>query len=441
MQWILEKMRKGVRPDLEAWEMGLKAAVMEAGAGLLSRVLRQIGCGRREGPVLCRCGARMESRGTKPKELLTLLGPTPYARSAFECPVCHAIRYPGDEALDVIDTTRSPGVRRMMARAGSHGTFKEGAKDLEVYAQIEVSPKDVERVSETIGEDFEAWAAREREVLWALEETPGQQKTIPILYVVCDGTGIPMVPAELVGRKGKQEDGTARTREVKLGCVFTQTSIDEEGRPIRDPGSTSFVGAIEPAEAFGKRLYAEAVRRGLHQARKVSFLGDGAEWIWNLADEQFPMAIKTIDLYHAKEHVSDLCKLLFTSDLHKVEIFRKRWWASLEQGDIDRIAEQAVKSLNPSSPNLKAVETQLAYLERNRHRMRYADFRAQGLFVGSGVVEAGCKTVIALRLKRSGMEWSLWGANSIIALRCSFASDRFDDYWEYRAASLLALSP
>jgi hypothetical protein len=243
-----------------------------------------------------------------------------------------------------------------------------------------------------------------------------------------------MVPEELQGRKGKQADGTARTREAKLGCVFTQTGTDAKGYPVRDPDSTTFVGAIESAEPFGWRLYAEALRRGLPQARKIVALSDGSEWIKNLIRLHFPEALHIIDLYHAREHVAQLCNHLFASDEKKRTQYRIRWWTALDSGDVETLLLQAQRHLPENPQTRKSVQAELGYLEKNKERMRYADFRARGLFVGSGVVEAGCKTIIGQRLKRSGMEWSLRGANAILSLRCNIHSGRFEDFWESRAA-------
>jgi translation elongation factor EF-1beta len=322
----------------------------------------------------------------------------------------------------------------MMARAGSKETFKEGSEDLRVYAGVKVSPKDVERVSEKIGKQIEEWLSKEREELAAREEPVKQLKTIPILYVSYDGTGVPMIPGELKGRKGKQPDGSAKTREAKLGCVFTQTTTDDDGRPVRDPGSTTFVGAIESADQFGKRIYAEAVRRGLYKAEKVVVLGDGARWIRGLAELHFPMATQIIDLYHAREHISNLCKLLFGPNEKKTTDHRTRWWTDLDEGNVEKIVLEVKKKL-PEAPELtKKAETEIAYFEENKERMRYAEFREEGLFVGSGVVEAGCKTIVGKRLKQSGMEWSVPGANAILSLRCNYISNRMEDFWESRCA-------
>jgi hypothetical protein len=126
-------------------------------------------------------------------------------------------------------------------------------------------------------------------------------ETIPILYIRMDGTGVPVTKEER--REGKVEGQPAHTREVKLGCVFTQTSWDEEGYAVRDPDSTTYTGAIETAADFGRRMYREAWDRGWSRAQKKVVLGDGAEWIWNVADEHFPGAVQIVDLFHAREHL------------------------------------------------------------------------------------------------------------------------------------------
>jgi len=420
--------------DLESWETALRAAVLSAGAKVLEQVLQGIGSGRESQAIVCECGTRMESQGLKDKEVLTIIGRVTYRRSMFQCPACQNTRYPGDEELDIVETTRSPGLRRMMARAGSRSTFKEGRDDLKIYAGIGVSAKDIERVAEGMGQQMEAWASQERKEILQDDEQLRPEKTIPTLYISYDGTGVPMTQEELRGRKGKQADGSAATREAKLGCVFTQTTTDVRGFPVRDLDATSFVGAIEPAEDFGWRIYGEAVRRGLSKAQRLVVLADGAQWIKNLAQMHFPEARFIIDLYHARQHVSELCKILFVGNEKKMRQQRMRWWTDLDDGKVEKIICQAQQYLPEKTEAKKEAETEIRYLEKNAEYMRYAEFRGQDLFVGSGVVEAGCKTLIGQRLKQSGMEWSVRGANAIISLRCTLTSGRFEDYWESRAS-------
>ncbi len=252
------------------------------------------------------------------------------------------------------------------------------------------------------------------------------------MYVQMDGTGLPMVSKETLGRSGKGEDGRAHTREAKLGCVFTQTTTDDQGRPVRDEEFTTYTGAIETAAEFSRRIYTEAHQRGWSRAQVKVVVGDGADWIWNICEEQFPGAIQIVDLYHARQHGWDLGGQLHPSD----EKSKRRWVMAhqhlLDNGKIEKLVAK-LRSLSPDNPELAAaVRVEANYFERNAERMRYPRFRKQNLFVGSGVIEAGCKTVMGSRLKRSGMFWTVRGANAVIALRCCRHSRHFDDYWEHR---------
>lgn len=432
---VLQAARRSTGCDLEAIEVALKGAVLSAGAKCLEEFMNAAGTGRRMKAVTCLCGGTMQSRGVREKQVVTLLGNVTYRHSMFQCPVCKRVRYPGDEALDIVDTSRSPGLRRQTARLGAKESFGEVARDLRELAGVEISRKDAERVAEATGEDMERWDKVQRARIRAVEPPPPETtKTIDTLYIEFDGTGVPMTREEVAGRKGKQKDGSAKTREAKLGCVFTQTDFDEEGRPIRDPASTSFTGAIETSAVFGWRIYAEAVRRGLYEAKRVVVLTDGAEWIKTIINTHFPGTTHIIDLYHAREHLVALCKLLIDRDIKQFNRYKDRWWEDLDDGNIEKLIQEAKALLPKDQRAAKDARTEIAYFEKNKERMRYKHFKEQGLFRGSGVIEAGCKNIIAMRMKQSGMEWSVRGANAIIALRCMEASGRTENYWEQRTA-------
>jgi hypothetical protein len=411
--------------------MTLRAAMHRAGAAALTELLRTTAPA--EMAVPCRCGQPARYHQMRPKQLLTVLGRLEIERAYYVCPHCHQGQSPRDRELDVEGTECSPGVRRMMALAGSEASFDAGREQLELLAGLEVTAKSVERHAEAIGVDMAAREQVEIRRAKQLELPEVCAPAAPVFYIEMDGTGVPVVAAETEGRVGKVEGLPAHTREVKLGCVFTQTTTDEQGRPVRDEDSTTYTAAIESAEEFGLRLYTEAWRRGWSRANKKAVLGDGAVWIWNLADQHFPGAIQIVDLYHARQHLWELSAKLFPND----ERGRQRWLARglgrLNQGKIEALVK-VLRDRRPVNAELaKLVGNEADYFQRNAERMRYPVFRAQGLFVGSGVVEAGCKTVVATRLKRSGMFWTVCGANAIIALRCCRLSNRFEDYWEARS--------
>ena len=358
------------------------------------------------------------------------------SRPYYLCRHCHNGQFPAYVELDIENTELSPGVRRMQAAVGQQTPFDHGRQQLKLLADLEVTTKSVERTAEAIGADIAQGEQAEIQRAVQLDLPIALGKPVPILYLQMDGTGIPVVKKETVGRQGKTEGQPSHTREVKLGCVFTQTTCDENGFPVRDPDSTTYTGAIETAEEFGKRLYVEAWKRGWsHAARKV-VMGDGAEWIWNLAEQHFPGAVQIVDLYHARQHLWDLARKLHPND----EAGQKAWMKLhqkrlLDKGKIEKLVA-ALRSLRSSNPEVtEKMRIEADYFERNADRMRYPKFRKQHLFIGSGVIEAGCKTVIGSRLKQSGMFWTVRGANAIIALRCCHLNGRFEDYWESRRAA------
>jgi Uncharacterised protein family (UPF0236) len=412
--------------------MAIRAAMHQMGGVLLEKLLNSDEGGYRGAQIACGQGHPAAFVGYRSKQILTVLSAVNVLRAYYHCRSCQSGFLPKDQELDVVGVSLSPGVRRMMGRVGGKESFEQGREDMQELAGVVVQTKHVERISEELGTQIEALRKQERESALSGKVVP-LLPAVPKLYIAIDGTGVPMVPRETEGRRGKQESGTAKTREAKIGCVFIQTSLDEEGYPIRDEGSTTYVGAIEGAEAFGRRIYAEAIRRGLGQAEKVIVLGDGAPWIWGIAALHFPFATQIVDLYHAREHLANLGKAIYGPTSTRA----KQWSAAcskrLDAGEIEGVIRSMRRLRTREYQARKEIRKAVNYFQTNAGRMRYAGFRRQGLFVGSGVAEAGCKTVIGQRLKQSGMRWTVNGANAIIVLRCCQLSNRWEEFWELRS--------
>jgi len=387
------------------------------------------------GPTLpCACGQPARYAGRHDKTFESVLGPLTLSRAYYHCEPCETGFCPRDRALGLQDGSLSPGVLRMVGRVGAMVSFEEGHELLTALAGVDVPTKHVERAAETLGREV---AEDERRVF---EPPAADEPVAPTLYLGMDGTGVPVRKEELVHRPGKQPNGTAKTREVKLVTVWSAEGRDKEGKPVRDEGSISYSAAIEsaatrdtdehPAE-FAQRVVREAARRAFEQAGRRVVLGDGAVWIWNLADEHFPGAIQIVDLFHAKGHLWDVAKDIYGAGSDLAEQWAKARRDELDAGEIDDILAALGVHADANEEARKCVD----YVTRNRHRMNYPKFRAQGLCVGSGVVEAGCKTAIGVRCKRAGMHWTVVGADAIIALRCYQLSGRFEDFWERRSAA------
>lgn len=433
MDRIVTMVGKEGRIDMESLEMCVRSSMHGIGGLMLETLLNSDNSGYKGKSVPCDSGHTYEFLEYREKEVMTVLGKVDITRAYYYNRCCGSGMCPKDKDLDIEGTSFSPGVRRIMARVGAYRAFGLGHEDIKEMAGLDITAKEIERACNKIGHQAEEFFDRQASAVLSEKVIP--IKSVPRIYVCMDGTGVPMVKKELVNSKGKAEDGQAKTREVKLGCVFTQTGLDEKGRPVRDEASTSYVGAIETAGNFAKRIYEEARRRGVDSAREVAVLGDGATWIWNIADECFPGAVQIIDLYHAREHYWGAGKVVLAHNKEALNKWSEKRRRELDNGDVENVIK-AIKQLSPSSEKGKEVcEKAVNYFEKNKERMRYDVFRKRGFFVGSGVLEAGCKTVIGQRLKQSGMHWSVVGANNIISLRCCFFSNRWEDFWDSHAAA------
>lgn len=339
--------------------------------------------------------------------------------------------YPADAALG-LEVGHTPALARLLCLEGADETsYQKAEHHLLETGGIAVDVRQIQRVVQRIGPEAQAWQEREAKA--------GKERA-PILYVSADGTGIPMRPSELAGRRGKQPDGTAKTRQVYLGCVFTQHGRDKQGHPVRDYNSTTYVSYLGAVSDFAPLLRREAIRRGMGNAGEVVVLIDGAEGLECMGRDYFPGYTQIVDFFHAMEHGSLVLVAVLGSKDHPDYKDRLRQWAkALLKNGVDKLVAQVRQECKGKS-QASAVEKELGYFIRNSARMQYGSFRKAGFFIGSGVVEAGCKTVVGSRCKQSGMHWGLPGAQNILALRCIHASRRLANFWHDKLAARAALN-
>ena len=403
----------------------LRAGLLRLGGSMLGGLL-SADRGHRGPRVPCGNGHQARFAGYRDKSFGTVLGLVTVTRAWYHCAECGHGLAPRDAELGVARESMSPGLAAMNDIAAAAGPFAGAARLLEEIGGVRLTAKRVERAAEASGAAVAA-AGRERARLIAARKlVPMPPSPLPDkLYAVIDGTGVPMTGRETAGRHGKGEDGRARTREVKLAVFFTQDKLDTGGYPVRDRASTSVIATFEPAAVFADLVKAEGIRRGADHVRQLTIIGDGAAWIWGIATAKFPEATQIVDLYHAREHLHALTRSLeFMLLGHKDEWLAARL-EDLDYGYIDGI-KAAVRQYPLEGVKKDEADRELGYFLTNAPRMRYHWFRQCGLFTGSGVVEASCKTVIGQRLKQSGMHWTVPGADSIIALRCREASSTWE---------------
>jgi len=370
----------------------IRAGMLKLGCGILGQLLAADPgyCGPR---VPCGHGHDAAFVSYRDKVIDTVLGPVTVNRAWYHCKACKHGFAPRDAELGVPGTSLSPGLTAMNAKAAAAGPFAGAASLLEDLAGVRLTVKRTERAAEASGA-VHAVQVRERSALIASRKlVPMPPRPVPdMLYGVIDGTGVPMTARETEGRAGKGQDGRAGTREVKLAVFFTQTELDDEGHPVRDRASSSYIASFETASVFADLVKAEGIRRGADHARQLTFIGDGAAWIWNLVTGKFPEATQIVDLYHAREHLHSLARCLEFMLNDRYGEWLKARMEDLDYGYIDGI-EAAVREFPLEGAKKTEADKELGYFLNNAPRMRYKWFRQCGLFVGSGVVEAGCKSI------------------------------------------------
>lgn len=396
------------------FEQTLRAAAQKDTAAVLEAFLNH------ELPQLLPSSERRKNEqfhSWRQRQVITLSGPIKLRRAYYVSP--QGGRYPLDEQLGLHDQY-TPAVAQLMCWAGAMDpSFEQASQTLQRFAGLSIAGRQIPRVIRHCAADAAAWMKN--------RAAPKSQKPIPILNIQADMTGIPMRPEELQGIRGKQTDGSAKTRQIKIGCVFTQ-SLDSKGQPQRDPYSSTYVSTFGEVTDLSALLYAEALKAGYATARTTVFLGDGAEWIWNMVQDRFRDAVQIVDFYHACEHLHTLCQTLET-DPEKARLLFRAWRRRLKCNGLSRILTEA--TLRAESFDLASrqnITDQLKYFHKNAARMTYRTFRRKGYFIGSGAVEGACRHIVAQRTKLSGMRWLRSGAAGVLTFRCLIKSQLFDDY-------------
>jgi len=385
----------------------------------------------------CSCGQQQRFEGYRARQVMTMLGAVTYRRAYYRCASCKATHYAGEEALGLNGSSFSLPAQEAIALVSSELPFQRNGSSFSLPAQeaialvsselpfqrtrvllgrlngIAVSISHAENVSRVHGERIQEALSRERDQLFEghLSYLPSEREHR--LYVTLDAT------------KTRFRDDW---HESRVGAVY---SVKPGRDRLDEPDRTTYVAMTAAAglENFGRALYQEAARRGVDHAAQVVVVADGAPWIWNLAAEHFPEAVQILDFYHASERVHTVARAVYGDGTAQAREWADRNVKRLSSGDWKGLL-CSLKALRPkTAEGQKTVRLAIGYFETNRRRMDYPTYRAQGMHIGSGVVEAACKCVVGTRCKRSGMRWTRVGLDAVLANRCLLLNDRWDEYW------------
>ena len=414
--WVWAKIR--VDSVEEAERVGREVAQV-VGAVVVEEALRQVdgeesyqGCSRE-----CECGRKARFMGYRKRGLSTLCGVVEVTRAYYHCRHCGEGQIPWDTEQGLTTRLWTAGVKAVVAEVAARLPYQETAKLLEDVLGLRVEESSAEVIVAEVGE--RARAAEEEAMAEVSEgQLVGPRGPVPKrLYVAMDGSHAHV-------------DGA--WHEIKTGVVY-------EGVPgprgVDASGPKHYVSAQETAESFGDRLYVAAGARGVEQAEEVVVIGDGAEWIWNLAAHHYPKATEIVDYWHACEHIHDLAKVCYGEETKAGERWAKEHDRRLkEKGPCPLV--RALRRRKAKTPQeAEEIQATLRYFTTHIERMRYPEFRQRGLMIGSGPVEAACKVVVGYRLKQAGMRWSQSGAHHVLALRCLVLNRQSDDIRRFARAA------
>jgi len=364
--------------------------------------------------IPCSCGQEAAYQRHRSAQVTTLLGPISITRPYYLCAACGVGQHPLDTQLQFCAGSRSAALDELLALLGAtQDSFVQAAQVLERLCAVHVSANSVRDATEQLGAAVLAHQAQPLEqrrpsVPSCLNAAPKLAR----LYITMDG-----VLTHL------HERGWS---ELKVGCCYQTYSRPDPTRPEREQiraQRASYLTTLDEAQSFGWQLWQEAVRRGVLTAEEVVVVGDGAHWIWNIAERHFPRATQIVDWYHASSYLWTAASAIWGETGVERTNWARAQLALLWEGKVDKV----LLELEQWQEHGEAIEAALSYYREHRSRMDYASYRARGMQIGSGSAESACKQLVSARLKGAGMIWDAAGAEAVAAVRAWLLSERWEE--------------
>lgn len=409
-RWVREQER-----TLEAIEAEVRSQIMDLGAGVMTSLCQVQAPIYPVDPVACPCGQQARYQRQRIAQVKTLLGPVRIARPYYLCATCHQGHAPLDHVLEMCAGSISAGLEEVLALLGTLVPYDQAVTVLEKLTLQSVSPTIVKAATDRVGQLVATHENTAISAAWNTDDpqAPALPAGIPNrLYLSMDGTMVHL-----------HDEGW---KEMKTGAVYTTTARPSRLRPdtldVRAQ-NLSFYADLAEADRFGQGFWVEAARRGATAAKEVVIIGDGAHWIWSFATEHFPRARQIVDWYHATEYIWNAAHALQRETTATATAWAEDRLTELWDGEVERVIACCRDRITDGEDVQKAV----TYFTSNQERMRYAEYRAAGLQIGSGSIESSCKHLIGARLKQAGMIWTRVGAQAVAKARARLKSGRWDE--------------
>lgn len=414
---LLDKVRQPT--SLSEMERGIRRMLLKLGQFLMGAWLARQESPYPEQTRPCpHCGGEATYQFRREATLLTLVGQVSYRRAYYLCEQCHKGHYPLDEQLGLRPGEMSAEMESLVAMTGVQLPFEQSSQLFEALTLVSVSDHSVAKAAQAMGSEVQAveeeWGSQSRDEDW-LQEQQRLAERPQRLYGALD--------AAKVHTRGEEDNPW---RDMKVGVWFTTTA-----EPPQDPGeewdiqatNLSYYCDIRPAQQFGQLLWSTGCQRQAQLAQELVFLGDGAEWIWNLVQEHYPEAVQIVDWFHATEYIAPVGQAAF-SEQNRREAWIEQVRTDLWDGDLDAVLDAFAEFTTHKTAG-EVAQKAVTYFTNNRHRMNYPAYRAKGYQIGSGTVESGCKQIVTQRLKVAGAIWNRDNCIKTAKARAALLSDQW----------------
>jgi hypothetical protein len=341
---------------------------------------------------------------------MTAVGLTCLRRWHSKCPDCAEVGFVADGRLGLTGylTTRA---QRMACLAGLNDPFRKAELLLEELSGWSVDAETLRRLTHTQAQ--------------SATRTRSQRRDLPQAFAEASGDHELHIDAGKVNTPEGWRDVKVAVFAVRERAEST-SSEDYEQRELPAVQVRSVIAAVEEVGAFGPRCHAEAERLKTTDALRLSVLGDGAEWVWNLAQSQFTDAKQVLDFYHAAEYLAKAGRASLGEALSDwLESAKKRLASDGYVG--------ACEALSELSGGVAEIGEALNYLAGHRDRVNYALRLCRGQTIGSGLVEGTIKQRVNLRLKRTGARWLAAGVGPFVEMLAMSDTPEWDEYWTIAA--------
>lgn len=355
------------------------------------------------------------ARGFRSRKVIASLGEVTLRRAYTPGRVC-----PMDRALGLECGCTAEAAAMLCFAAAMSESYDKGEAAVRKLAGLDVPGRTIQRLVNVVSVQMKAANADT-----AQEPFPEGS----VVNTQMDMTGVKVRPEDLEDTKGR--DGDPSKKQVKVGGSFRQVR-SADGKLHMEKSSIGHLVAFEGPAAFGERMRKWLDGRGLGKCSAHVVTSDGAQWIWDLVETEFPDAVQIVDFYHASEHLMELCRLLHPEEdgamARKTFDMRRRMLNRNGAGCLIRYFE----ANGPFSPNATEIYDKLDYFRNNESRMRYGEFKKAGYVIGSGAVEGSCRSLVNQRADLSGQWWHPRGAVNILRIRGMIIDGIHEKYWRSR---------